>query len=266
MFDGIEEILKVLMNVVITTVIFLIIYAIAKFILKKQLDKLDATIKNYNRKVTANKLLQSSLKYVVVLLYFIVILVVLGVPVTTIVTSAGLFSIALGFGAKSLVEDFITGFFIFFEKQYDVGDTVEINDFKGIVISLGFKSTVLQNWLGDIFVIRNGMIDNVINYSQENSVAVVELKVVEETNLEKVELLVNDKLNEMINRSDLFIGNVEYKGVSNISLNGITIVLTALVYPMKNIEAERVIRKKILQLFVENNIVLSKPLIEIKGE
>lgn len=251
---------------VVTTIIFSIIYAIAKRSMIKQLELLSVDSHNYHRKVTANKLLQSSFRYILFAVYLIVVLVVFGVSVTTIITSAGLFSIALGFGAKSLVEDCISGFFIYFEEQFNVGDTVEIDGFKGVVLSLGFKSTVLKNWLGDVLVIRNGKIETVINYSVENSVAVVELKVDRDTDMVYFENLVNNELNKKLNRDDLFIDDVVFSGVSGITQTSAVVIITANVYPMKNIEAERVIRRECLKLINKSDVKLASPRVEFVGD
>lgn len=255
-----------LIESIIISVIFFVIYVIASFIIRDSIKKLGPHLKDYNRKVTTAKLLNSSLKYIMFIAAFIGILVVCGVQVSAIITGAGLLSIAFGFGAQSIVSDVLSGLFIFFEKQYDVGDTVQIEGFTGEVVSLGFKSTVLKKWTGDIFVIGNGKINSVINYSQANSVAVVNVKVEADSDFDKIQKLVNTSLANIVKEYDYFTENPEYKGINEISSSGMKILITAQTKPMRHFEAERVIRRCLIDIFEKENIKFSYPKIEYKGD
>ncbi len=266
MFESLPVWLNNLIEVIVFIVICFIIYAIVSAILRTSLKKLPSNSKDYNRKVTTGKLANSSFKYVMVLATFIGILVICGVEISAIITGAGLLSIAVGFGAQSLVNDMISGLFIFFEKQYDVGDTVEIEGFTGEVISLGFKSTVLQNWVGDIFVIGNGKINSLINFSQANSVALVKVRVEEGTDFVKLQNVVESTLADVLSKYDYFVEAPIYKGVSSISSSGIQVLITAQTEPMRHFEAERVIRQSLIDIFESENIKFSYPKVEYKGE
>lgn len=266
MFESLPVWLSNTIEIAIFIVVSLIIYAIISSILKASLNRIPESAKDYNRKVTTAKLINSSFKYVMVLVGFIGILVICGVELSAIITGAGLLSIAIGFGAQSLVNDMISGMFIFFEKQYDVGDTVEIEGFTGEVISLGFKSTVLKNWLGDIFVIGNGKINSLINYSQANSVALVKVRVEADTDFIRLQSIVESTLANVLTQYDYFIEEPIYKGVSSISSSGVQVLITAQTEPMRHFEAERVIRQSLIEIFEAEKIKFSYPKIEYKGE
>jgi len=107
-----------------------------------------------------------------VVIYVIILLMVLslfGLDITPILAGAGVIGLAIGFGAQSLVKDFVSGLFILIENQYDMGDRVKIGTFEGRVVKITMRSTVLRDDEGKTFYISNGLINNVINLSQDNN-------------------------------------------------------------------------------------------------
>ena len=108
-------------------------------------------------------ILNSAVRY---LLYFVgamTILERLGVPTGSIIATAGIGGLAIGFGAQNLVRDVITGFFILMENQYAVGDFVQIGDVSGIVEEMGIRVTKLRDRGGALHIIPNGLIQQVTN-------------------------------------------------------------------------------------------------------
>lgn len=266
MLDGLPPWTTNIVYIVIATISSIILYYVIKFIAYRSLKVIREGTKKYYRSLTAAKLFINTSKYFIVIAYIITVSLILGAKVSTVIQGLGFFSIALGFGAKSLVEDCIAGMFIFFEEQYDVGDTIKINDFKGEVVSLGFKSTTLRNWVGNIYIIGNGKIMHVINYSQSDSMAVVKIKVDLNTDLNYLEEIVTNQMTDVKSKFDLFIENPEFKGVTNIGAAGMEIMVTAFTKPMKNIEGERLLRRELIELFNKNQVLLSSPKVEFKGE
>src|SRR3989344_4670190 len=96
----------------------------------------------------------------------LVVLGFFGVDAKPILAGAGILGVALGFGAQSLIKDFLSGLFIFFEHKYSIGDRVKIGDFEGIVYRVTMRSTVLKDDEGNRYYIANGTINNVRNFSQ----------------------------------------------------------------------------------------------------
>ncbi len=104
-----------------------------------------------------------------VIIYAIILFMVLNlfsVDIRPILAGAGIIGLAIGFGAQSLVKDFVSGLFILVENQYGIGDKVKIGNFEGQVIRITMRSTVLKDNEGKIYYISNGSINNVINLSQ----------------------------------------------------------------------------------------------------
>ena len=96
-------------------------------------------------------------------------LTVFGVNIAPLLASAGIAGVALGFGAQTLVKDYISGIFLIFEDQYGIGDEVEIGTVKGKVEAVALRTTRIRDEAGVLWYIRNGEILNVANYSQNTS-------------------------------------------------------------------------------------------------
>lgn len=125
------------------------------------------TSKNEKR---ANTLAQIIKSIGNVLIYSVLLFMVLnlsGVDIRPILASAGIIGLAIGFGAQSLVKDFVSGIFILIENQYSVGDRVKIGNFEGVVIKITMRSTVLMNDEKKVYYISNGLIKDVTNMSQQ---------------------------------------------------------------------------------------------------
>jgi len=105
-----------------------------------------------------------------IIIYAVILLMVLsvfGVDIRPILAGAGIIGLAIGFGAQSLVKDFVSGLFILVEDQYGIGDKVKIGSFEGRVIRITMRSTVLKDDEGKLYYMSNGLINNVINLSQQ---------------------------------------------------------------------------------------------------
>lgn len=107
------------------------------------------------------------------------------INITPAVTLAGLASLAVGFGAQTLVRDVITGFYIVLEDQYIVGDTVQISDYVGRVEHLTLRRTVIRDARGALVTIANGEIRTVSNLSRDWSQAYVDVSLAPESPIEK---------------------------------------------------------------------------------
>ena len=104
-----------------------------------------------------------------IVIYVVILLMVLslfGIDIRPILAGAGVIGLAIGFGAQSLVKDFVSGLFILVENQYGIGDTVKIGSFEGRVERITMRSTVLKNSKGETYYISNGLIKDITKTSQ----------------------------------------------------------------------------------------------------
>jgi small conductance mechanosensitive channel len=104
-----------------------------------------------------------------ILIYCVILFMALsifGVDIRPILAGAGIIGLAIGFGAQSLVKDFVSGLYILIENQYAIGDKVKIGSSEGRVIAISLRSTILRDDEGKTYYISNGSINNLINYSK----------------------------------------------------------------------------------------------------
>lgn len=154
--------ITVLWQLLLTTLIFYLISHFGKKIINRYLQSKPKRIKNKRTK-TITALINSVFQYTVIFFYLFGILSIIGVPVGTLLASAGIFSLALGMGAQGFVSDLVNGFFILSEDQFDVGDTVLIDSQTGTVTQLGLRTTRLKASDGSTIFIPNRNISIVQN-------------------------------------------------------------------------------------------------------
>lgn len=118
------------------------------------------------RAETLGKVIVSIGNIVVYAIVLFMVLNLFGVDIRPVLAGAGVIGLAIGFGAQSLVKDFVSGLFILVENQYGIGDKVKIGSFEGSVIRITMRSTVLKGAKGETYYISNGLIKDVINLSQ----------------------------------------------------------------------------------------------------
>ena len=135
-------------------------------IARKQGEVAGRVVENTRRAQALRSISVSVGNVVLVTISALMALTAFGVNTTALLTSAGVIGLAVGFGAQTIVKDFISGLLILLEGQYNIGDKVKIGGAEGEVIRVTARSTVLRNKEGNTFYIANGSVDNVINYSQ----------------------------------------------------------------------------------------------------
>lgn len=175
-------------------------------------------IKPKERKgMTLVSLLSSLLHYVAALVILCWGLSILGVNVNAIVASVGIVALIVGFGAESLVADVITGVFLIFENQYNVGDIVEVNGFRGTVKEIGIRTTSIMDTGENIKIINNSEMKNILNRSDNISRAVSDIAIPYETDLEALEAKLPRLMNEIQEqRRDVMLSAPRYLGVQQL--------------------------------------------------
>lgn len=208
---------------------------------------------NNNRATTIVSTLKKVIKYVLVFIGLIMTLELLGINTASILATAGIGGLAIGFGAQSLVKDVITGFFILIEDQYSVGDYVQIRDMYGIVEELGLRVTKIRAFSGDLYIIPNGSIDLVTNSSRGDMRALVVVSISNEENIERATAVLTEAL-EVFKDNESIVDGPKVLGVSNIGEYNIDINIWAKTKPMEQWAVEREIRKVAIEAFQKADI------------
>ncbi len=197
-------------------------------------------------------LLRSVITATVVIIALLLILPILGIDVAPLLASAGVLGVALGFGAQSLVKDYLSGIFLVFEDQYGVGDMVDLGEAIGVVEDVTLRITRLRDLSGVVWYVRNGEILRVANQSQGWVLAAIDIPVAYDENLDKVRECVEAVANDMYGDpqyDDMLLGKPSYAGVESVSGEAVFIKVIAKAAPEKQIPLTRAIRARVKESF-----------------
>ncbi len=208
---------------------------------------------------TLRVLVNNVTRYTIYFLAILLVLKQLGFDLQPVLVSAGVLGLAVGFGAQSLVRDVITGFFIIFEDQFAVGDTVTINQFTGTVQEIGLRITKIRSWTGELHIIPNGSIKEVTNFSVQNTVAVVDVSVAYEEDLTRVQETIADVAKKMAAETEDVVKEPEVLGVQAFGPHEVIIRVIAECRPNKHHAVSRKLREMIKVEFDAKGIEIPYP-------
>lgn len=213
---------------------------------------------------TLSTLFASLIRYGSVLLAFCWGLTIIGVNVSTVFASVGIIALILGFGAESLVSDLVTGIFIIFENQYNVGDIIEVDGFRGTVQEISFRTISLVDAGGNTKIINNSQLINVINLSEQQSVAICEIGVSYQTDLNMLDTKLPIILNAIKEKyKDIFIGEIVYLGVEELADSYMKLKIKADVSEKDIYNGRRILNKELKLAFDRENITIPYPQIDV---
>lgn len=183
-----------------------------------------------------------------------------GIPIAPVATLAGLISLAIGFGAQNLVRDVISGFYIVFEDQYVVGDTIQVGDSIGRVEHLTLRRTVVRDPRGALVTIANGEIRTVSNLSRDWSQAFVDVllpgEVSGEIALHALETVSAD-LRADAAWSQTLVDGPRVLGVQSLDRDGSSVRLQVRTIPTRQDDVSRELRRRVQAHFAQHKIPLT---------
>ncbi|KPH98665.1 MscS Mechanosensitive ion channel [Actinobacteria bacterium OK074] len=169
-----------------------------------------------------------------------------------LLASAGVAGVAIGFGARNLVTDFLSGVFMILEDQYGVGDTIDAGVASGEVIEVGLRVTKLRGDNGEIWYVRNGEIKRIGNLSQGWATAGVDVTVRSSEDLDKVKRTLDDVTERMAAEdpwNELLWGPIQVLGLDSVALDSMVVRVSAKTMPGKAVTVERELRWRIKHAF-----------------
>ncbi|MDF2902791.1 MAG: mechanosensitive ion channel family protein [Bacillus sp. (in: firmicutes)] len=211
------------------------------------------------REATLMKLLDNILSYVIYFIAFIMILSTIGINVKPLLAGAGIVGLAVGFGAQNLVRDIITGFFIIFEDQFSVGDYVRIGQYEGTVEEIGLRTTKVKSFSGERHVIPNGGITDVTNFSIHNSMAIVDVGIAYEEDIDRAEKVILELLETLPGKYEEIISPPQLLGVQSLGPSEVVLRIVAETEPMRHLAVSRMIRKDVKHWLDERDIEIPFP-------
>lgn len=206
---------------ILTVVVFTILKKVIKLLLKRTFE---GKRKNMNisssRRSTIYKMLDNAVSYTIAFFFVYTILSIIGIPVSTLLASAGIAGLAIGLGAQTFINDIVNGFFILLENQFDVGDSVTIEEFSGNVVSIGLRSTQIQGFDGVHHFLPNHTISVISNNSRNNMRARIELILNANTDFIRVREVIDEINDLMVPNFPEIVSGPTYFGPNNIG-NGL---------------------------------------------
>ncbi len=245
--------------------LFTVVKAITKRIFKASGARLSA--QRRQRVDTVRTLVVSIEKYVIIFIAIVIILSIFGVNVTSMVAGLGIMTAIIGLAFQDLAKDIIAGISLATENQFDVGDNVEINGFRGNVISLGLKTTKLQSYKGHIKCIANRDITEVTNYSDRNALAEVNVGVSYKHTSEEVEKALDKVRANLAAKTDLenSLGELTVNGITDFAESSIVWRVSMPCKPNSAIGLERIIRREIKAVFDKEGIEIPFPQVVVSN-
>jgi small-conductance mechanosensitive channel len=216
-----------------------------------------AAARRGQRAMTMAGLLNSIITVVLIALIGTMILDQLGVNIAPIIASAGIIGLALGFGAQSLVKDFLAGIFIFLEDQYGVGDVVDVGGASGTVEVVTLRMTRLRDLDGTVWYVPNGEILRVGNKSQNWARAVVDVGVGYGADVIRVQRVLREIAHDLWEDEDyrdVIIEEPEVTGIEVLSPDGVTLRVLVKTAPLQQWAVARALRQRIKSRFDHEGI------------
>ncbi len=214
------------------------------------------------RAETMGSLLKSISSIVIFTVFGITAIAELGYPVGPLIASAGVVGVAVGFGAQSLVKDFLSGIFMIFEDQYGVGDSVDLGEAGGTVEAVGLRVTRLRDVEGTVWYVRNGEILRVGNQSQNWARTVLDIPVALDQDLAHVQRVLQAVAHDLWEDESfqhLILEEPSVWGVQDLTPNWITVRVTLKTAPLEQWAVAREMRQRIKHRFDAEGIDFAHP-------
>ena len=194
---------------------------------------------------TMSALTKSIITYTIYFIGATMIITIMGIPVSSILATAGIGGLAIGFGAQNLVRDVITGFFILFEDQYAVGDYISLDKHSGIVEDIGIRITKIRGFNGDLHIVPNGNVSNVTNHSRGDMRIMFDVRIPLEEDIDKATKVIERFFEEYRENEPQLTNGPRVLGVADIADSWGVLRIWAKSKNMEQWRIEREIKKGI---------------------
>ncbi|MFC7487976.1 mechanosensitive ion channel family protein [Knoellia sp. CPCC 206453] len=207
-----------------------------------------ARARHQQRTATLGSLLRSSVTFVVGLVAMLTVMALVGIPLGPLLASAGVGGVALGFGAQSLVKDFLSGVFMILEDQYGVGDVIDTGEAIGTVEEVSLRVTRLRDANGVTWYIRNGEIVRIGNLSQHRATAIIDVPVSYDEDVAHVTAVIREAVAAMAGDEawdGRLLDTPTVAGIESIVGQTMTLRVLAETSPGDKVDIQRELRQRI---------------------
>lgn len=256
---------EVALGILDSLLAFLILFIVSRLLIRFLERLLHSSRVKGKMLNTTLQIIRNAINIIFLIIVLFTVLDLFGINTASLVATAGIGGVAIGFGAQSLVKDVITGFFILLEGQYYIGEDVVIEGISGEVVDFSMRTTKIKDYdTGAIHFIPNGNISIVENRSRVDQLANITLEIPYDHDSEEI-IKILEKRFENYENKNIIEGPI-VRGISGFKDRFYSILIFIKVKNGNIYNTQREVRKIIADEFREKNINLYNPLLEIKGE
>lgn len=212
---------------------------------------------------TVSRLLADFAKWLIAIASVFFVLDAWGADATTLIASAGILTLIIGLGSQSLIADILAGIFIVFESEYQVGDIIIVDGWRGEVQEIGMRTTHIIDAGGNVKIINNSEIKTIINQTKDLSLARVVVGVDYNIPIETIEKVLADNLSSFKEKIPAIIEGPFYKGISELSTSSVNLLFLAKCKEDDIYQVQRDFNREIKVLFDNNHITIPFPQVTV---
>ena len=242
MNNGVPNLARTIVIIGIAAALATLVSLIAKVTFKSKKGK------------TLSKLLVSFLKWIIAICAIFFVISAWGASTTITLASAGILTLIIGLGSQTLVADILAGLFIVFEGDFQVGDIVVIDGWRGEVLEIGIRTTKLLDAGGNVKIISNNEIKSIINQTQELSIAKCYVAIGYDDRIERVEAIIADNIDKIKDKIPAIVEGPYYKGVSELAESSVNLLFLAKCKEGDIYQVQRDLNREIKIMFDDNGV------------
>lgn len=250
----VKEVVGPILIIIISSLVYICLKGIVNNIFRIKNAHIDK-----RKSKTINGLINNVIKYFIVAVDIVMILDIFGIDTKTLIASLGVVGLVAGLAVQDTLKDFVSGMTIILENQYRVGDTVTIKGFRGEVIDLGIKSTKIKAYTGEVMIIANHLIEEVINHSLDKSLAVVDIPISYDIDVNKLEKILSELFKKIDGTIEGVKGDIQLLGLQEYGDSSMSYRVVCDTIPMHHFQVERELKKYIKIEFDKHNVEIPFP-------
>jgi len=244
---GLPALIRTVQIIVIVIAVYICLHYLEKIKFASQKSK------------TIYLLVLNAIKWAMAIAAFLIILMAWGASTTITAASAGIIALIIGLGSQALVADILAGVFIVFEGDFQAGDIVIIDGWRGEVLNIGIRTTKLVDAGGNIKIVNNSDIRSIINQTKDLSVAKCYVGICYEDRIENVEAVIADNIDKIKEKIPAIVEGPFYKGVAELSDSSVNLLFVAKCKENDIYQVQRDLNREIKIMFDNNNVGIPFP-------
>ncbi|HYA23478.1 MAG TPA: mechanosensitive ion channel family protein [Terriglobales bacterium] len=256
-----HDVPKIVLVIVVAFLLIRILRLITRGLASLQAGKLPSGIRAKQVRTLAG-VINSIGIFLILFVAALEILPLLGLNLGPLLASAGVAGLAIGFGAQTLVHDFINGFFILFENQYGIGDSIRIAGVKGTVEAMTLRHTALRDDDGTVHIVPNSQVTIVSNMTRDWSQVAMRVVVAYSEPSDRILKLleqVGEELKDDPKFADDIVGEIQVPGIDRVGSGEAEYLMLVKTRPNKQYAISRELRRRIKECFEKNNVQTAGP-------